>query len=46
VIGMRERVAVFGGQFEAGPSSGGYRVSARMPIAPPIATTTATAAGA
>ncbi|MCU1572143.1 MAG: hypothetical protein JWO93_225 [Micrococcaceae bacterium] len=33
LIGMRERVAVFGGQLDAGPSpEGGYHVSARLPI--------------
>ncbi len=37
LIGMRERVAVFGGRFEAGPMPGGFRVSAHLPIAPPAA---------
>ena len=33
IIGMRERVAVFGGQFTAGPRpDGGFRVQARFPI--------------
>ena len=34
LIGMRERVAVFGGEFAAGPGpGGGFRVWARFPIA-------------
>jgi signal transduction histidine kinase len=34
IIGMRERVAVFGGEFAAGPMpEGGFRVFARLPIA-------------
>jgi signal transduction histidine kinase len=33
LIGMRERVALFGGQLDAGPEpEGGFRVSARLPI--------------
>jgi signal transduction histidine kinase len=33
VIGMRERVAVFGGEFTAGPRpGGGFRVFARLPF--------------
>ena len=34
IIGMRERVAVFGGEFTAGPGAdGGFRVRARFPVA-------------
>jgi len=34
IIGMRERAALFGGEFEAGPSpGGGFRVTARLPLA-------------
>jgi signal transduction histidine kinase len=34
LIGMRERVTTFGGQLEAGPDNGGgFRVSARLPVA-------------
>ncbi len=32
LIGMRERVALYGGEFEAGRTSTGFRVRARLPI--------------
>ncbi len=35
LIGMRERVAMFGGALDAGPSDGGFRVVARLPIERP-----------
>jgi signal transduction histidine kinase len=32
LLGMRERVAVYGGSFDAGPhAGGGFRVAARLP---------------
>jgi signal transduction histidine kinase len=34
LIGMRERVALFGGELETVPIAGGFRVHARLPIEP------------
>ena len=36
LIGMRERVALYGGEFEAGPTPTGFRVHARLPIDPEL----------
>jgi signal transduction histidine kinase len=33
LIGMRERVAMYGGDFDAGPSVKGFEVTARLPLA-------------
>jgi len=36
LVGMRERVALLGGELETGPrASGGFRVAARLPIEAP-----------
>jgi signal transduction histidine kinase len=34
LIGMRERVALYGGVFDAGPTPTGFRVHARLPVDP------------
>jgi signal transduction histidine kinase len=37
LIGMRERVELFGGRFSAGPmDGGGFRVFARLPLGNPL----------
>jgi signal transduction histidine kinase len=32
LVGMRERVTLYGGQLDSGPVDGGYRVRASLPI--------------
>lgn len=34
IVGMRERARALGGELEAGPTADGWRVAARLPIAP------------
>ncbi|WP_346622099.1 sensor histidine kinase [Blastococcus montanus] len=36
LIGMRERVALHGGELEAGPHANGWRVAARLPVREPV----------
>lgn len=46
LVGMRERVALLHGQFEAAPHpEGGFRVTVRLPVAAAAATAAAAAAG-
>ncbi len=33
LLGMAERVRLYGGELQAGPDDGGWRVSARLPLA-------------
>jgi signal transduction histidine kinase len=37
LIGMRERVAVYDGEFSAAPAESGFRVFARLPYATAVA---------
>jgi signal transduction histidine kinase len=47
IAGMRERVALLGGRFEAGPlPAGGFAVEARLPVPVPVTAGPAGAAGA
>jgi signal transduction histidine kinase len=36
IVGIRERVAIFGGSLSAGPTATGFRVTARLPIPEPV----------
>jgi signal transduction histidine kinase len=36
LIGMRERVTLYGGQVESGPTESGFRVRARIPVGPAL----------
>src|SRR6516165_4968662 len=35
LVGMRERATALGGEFSAGPTPGGWRVSCRLPLQSP-----------
>jgi signal transduction histidine kinase len=39
LIGMQQRVAMFGGSLEAGPSGAGFQVRARLPLDAPAVPT-------